>query len=105
VHLEDLHAPVAVGAVDDDLAIEAAGPQKRGVEDVGTVVSARSVNGGHLKLELDLGQHSALGGFAFEKGPMASEIVGRSATVVGDLRWDTFRGGGAVELFVEEILS
>jgi single-stranded-DNA-specific exonuclease len=71
----------------------------------GTVVSARSVNGGHLKLELDLGQHSALGGFAFEKGPMASEIVGRSATVVGDLRWDTFRGGGAVELFVEEILS
>jgi hypothetical protein len=36
---------------------------------------------------------------------MASEIVGRSATVVGDLRWDTFRGGGAVELFVEEILS
>ena len=37
VHLEDLASALAVRAVDDDLAIEAAGAQERGVEDVGTV--------------------------------------------------------------------
>ena len=37
VHLEDLAAAVPVGAVDDDLAVEAAGAQERRVEDVGTV--------------------------------------------------------------------
>ena len=37
VDLEDLRAALAVGAVDDDLAVEAARAQQRGVEDVGTV--------------------------------------------------------------------
>src|SRR6185312_5356139 len=37
VHLENPLAPVAVGPVDDDLPVEAAGPQKRRVEDVGPV--------------------------------------------------------------------
>ena len=37
VHLEDLLAPLAVGPVDDDLAVEAARAQQRGVEDVGPV--------------------------------------------------------------------
>ena len=37
VHLEDLLATLAIGAVDDDLAIEATGPEQRGVEDVGPV--------------------------------------------------------------------
>ena len=37
VHLEDLGAALAVGAVDDDLAVEAARAQQRGVEDVGPV--------------------------------------------------------------------
>ena len=37
VDLEDLLAALAVGAVDDDLAVEAAGPQQRRVEDVGAV--------------------------------------------------------------------
>ena len=37
VDLEDLLAALAVGAVDDDLAVEAAGPQQRRVEDVGPV--------------------------------------------------------------------
>ncbi len=40
VDLEDLLAPLAVRAVDDDLAVEAAGPQQRRVEDV------RAVGGG-----------------------------------------------------------
>ena len=37
VHLEDLLAAVQVGRVDADLAVEAAGAQQRGVEDVGAV--------------------------------------------------------------------
>ena len=37
VHLEDRLAALEVGAVDDDLAVEAAGPQQRRVEDVGPV--------------------------------------------------------------------
>ena len=37
VDLEDLRAALAVGAVDDDLAVEAAGAQQRRVEDVGAV--------------------------------------------------------------------
>ncbi len=37
VHLEDLAPAEAVGAIDDDLAIEAAGAQKGGIEDVRTV--------------------------------------------------------------------
>ena len=37
VHLEDRLAALEVGAVDDDLAVEATGPQQGGVEDVGPV--------------------------------------------------------------------
>ena len=37
MHLEDLLAALEVGAVDDDLAVEAAGAQQRRVEDVGAV--------------------------------------------------------------------
>src|SRR4051812_36263839 len=37
VDLEDLRAALAVGAVDDDLAVEAARAQQRGIEDVRTV--------------------------------------------------------------------
>ena len=37
VHREDRLAPFEVGPVDDDLAVEAAGPEQRGVEDVGPV--------------------------------------------------------------------
>ena len=37
VDLEDAEASIDVGAVDDDAAIEAAGPQERRVENIGTV--------------------------------------------------------------------
>jgi len=37
VDLEDLRASLAVGAIDDDLPVEAAGSQQRRVEDVGPV--------------------------------------------------------------------
>jgi hypothetical protein len=37
VHLEDLLTALEVGRVDADLAVETAGAQQRGVEDVGTV--------------------------------------------------------------------
>ena len=37
VHRQDRLAALEVGTVDDDLAVEATGPQQRGVEDVGAV--------------------------------------------------------------------
>ena len=37
VNLEDLFAATDIGAIDDDATIEAAGAQKRRVEDVGAV--------------------------------------------------------------------
>ena len=37
MHLEDLAATVSIGTVDDDLTIEATGPEQRGIEDVGAV--------------------------------------------------------------------
>src|SRR6201999_1519089 len=37
VNFKDVFAAFAVGTVDDHLAVEAAGPQQRRVEDVGTV--------------------------------------------------------------------
>ena len=42
VHREDRLAALEVGAVDDDLAVEAAGPQQRRVEDVGPVRRRRA---------------------------------------------------------------
>ena len=46
VQLEDLEAAVDVGDVDDDLAVEAARPQQRRVEDVGTVGGAHHADAG-----------------------------------------------------------
>lgn len=37
MYLEDVHACLLVGEGDLDLAVEAAGAEQRGVEDVGTV--------------------------------------------------------------------
>jgi len=37
VHVEDLATTLDVGAVEDDLAVESAGPQQRGIQDIGSV--------------------------------------------------------------------
>lgn len=66
------------------------------------VRACREVRGGHLKLELELDSGERVGGFGpglFEK---TREFKGR-AEVIGQLRPDTYRGGGAVELLVSAV--
>ncbi len=67
------------------------------------VTAAREVTGGHLKLDLELPGKRRLSGFGVSLGERASGLSGR-VTLSGRLRADRYRGGGAVELFVERIL-
>ena len=66
------------------------------------VSSARSVTGGHLKLELDLASGKRLSAFGIGMGEKASALVS-TVVVAGRLRPDRYRGGDAVELFLERI--
>ncbi|MEO8904173.1 MAG: single-stranded-DNA-specific exonuclease RecJ [Polyangiaceae bacterium] len=68
-----------------------------------TVLSARQVNGGHLKLELELEGGTRLGAFGIAMGDRASELRGKIA-VLGKLRPDRYRGGNAIELKLEKII-
>jgi hypothetical protein len=69
---------------------------------VGRVVSAREVNGGHLKLELALDSGERLGAFGVGMGARATGLVGEVA-VSGKLRPDRYRGGSAIELLLDKI--
>jgi len=66
------------------------------------VSSARAVNGGHLKLDLELVSGKRLSAFGIAMGERA-DTLGPSAVVAGRLRPDRYRGGDAVELFLERI--
>lgn len=66
------------------------------------VRSAREVKGGHLKLELELPQGVRVGAFYPNMGERATDLGGE-VTVIGTLRPDRFRGGGAVELLVTRL--
>lgn len=68
----------------------------------GTVVAAREVRGGHLKLELDLPSGHRMGGFGVAMGERAPLLKG-TVWVLGRLRADRFRGGNAVEIYADEI--
>ena len=68
------------------------------------VISARQVNGGHLKLELELEGGTRIGAFGFTMGERASGLRGR-VRVVGKLRPDRYRGGNAIEFKLEKILD
>jgi len=69
-----------------------------------SVLSARQVTGGHLKLELELEGGARIGAFGFSLGERASGLTGKIA-VVGKLRPDRYRGGNAIELKLEKILD
>jgi single-stranded-DNA-specific exonuclease len=84
--------PCGAGNESPSLALEA------------TVLSARQVNGGHLKLELELEGGTRLGAFGISLGDRASSLTGK-VTVVGKLRPDRYRGGNAIELKLEKILD
>ena len=68
-----------------------------------SVLSARQVTGGHLKLELELEGGVRIGAFGFSLGERASSLTGKIA-VLGKLRPDRYRGGNAIELKLEKIL-
>jgi single-stranded-DNA-specific exonuclease len=67
-----------------------------------TVLRAREVAGGHLKLELELAGGERLGAFGPGLGARASAIKGR-VVVRGRLRRDRYRGGAAAELLIVTI--
>ena len=69
-----------------------------------TVLSARQVQGGHLKLELELEGGARIGAFGIAMGERASSLSGKIA-VAGKLRPDRYRGGSAIELKLEKILD
>lgn len=68
------------------------------------LVAAREVKGGHLKLELELPSSQRMSGFGVSMGARAAELRGR-VIVLGRLRRDTWRGGDAVEMRVEELIA
>jgi single-stranded-DNA-specific exonuclease len=92
--LNDLYLlePCGAGNESPQLAFEA------------TVLSARQVTGGHLKLELELEGGDRVGAFGISMGDRASTLTGKVA-VVGKLRPDRYRGGNAIELRLEKILD
>lgn len=92
--LNDLYLlePCGVGNEAPKLAFEA------------SVLSARQVQGGHLKLELELEGGSRIGAFGIAMGERASSLTGKVA-VLGRLRPDRYRGGNAIELKLEKILE
>jgi single-stranded-DNA-specific exonuclease len=71
----------------------------------GSVASARAVKGGHLKLELTLPGAKApvISGFGIGMGDRA-DLAG-PVRLLGRLRRDTWRGGDAVELRVDAVVS
>jgi single-stranded-DNA-specific exonuclease len=81
--------PCGEGNPKPDIALEA------------RVIHARSVTGGHLKLELDV-SGARLGAFGVGMGERAAGI-GEAVFIAGALRPDRFRGGGAVELRIQRI--
>lgn len=66
------------------------------------VKACRSVRGGHLKFEFELDSGDRLSGFGPGLAATLGDVSGR-ATVVGQLRPDTYRGGEAVELLVNAV--
>jgi len=60
------------------------------------------VRGGHLKLDLRLADGSRLSGFGPALGAAAAGLRG-AVSIVGTLRRDRWRGGGAPELGIERV--
>lgn len=67
-----------------------------------SLVSARAVKGGHLKLDLAVSGGQRLSGFGPSMGERAESLGGR-VLVVGRLAWNAWRGGRSVEIRVDAI--
>jgi single-stranded-DNA-specific exonuclease len=82
--------------------VGAGNPEPRFLIDGAKVEDASSVGAGHLKLALRVGK-GRLHAFGYNLGAEA-ERIGDSVSIVGSLRPDTWRGGEAVELRVDQVL-
>lgn len=69
----------------------------------GRVLGSRQVKGGHLKLQIEANGHE-LGCFGIAMGARADELSGL-VSVLGELRRDTYRGGNAVEMRLDDVLT
>jgi single-stranded-DNA-specific exonuclease len=67
-----------------------------------TILRAREVKGGHLKLELELASGERLGAFGVGMGERAPGLSG-VASLVGRLRRDRYRGGDTAELKISRL--
>ncbi|MFO0675645.1 MAG: single-stranded-DNA-specific exonuclease RecJ [Polyangiaceae bacterium] len=66
-----------------------------------TIREAREVRGGHLSLSFRFGGRS-LRAFGYEMGALAKSVVD-GTTMDGTLRFDSYRGGGAVEMRLDSV--
>ena len=71
----------------------------------GKVAEAREVRGGHLKLDFIAAGGKRMSCFGITMGSLAGGLSGNPVTVLGELRRDTYRGGGAVELRLDRVLG
>lgn len=69
----------------------------------GRAENARELRGGHLRADICLAGGRTVGAFAAGWGERSAALSGQ-VRLLGALRRDTFRGGNAVELFVEQLL-
>jgi single-stranded-DNA-specific exonuclease len=69
-----------------------------------TVADARSVKGGHLKLDLDLGKRGRLGCFRADEGDRAHVLRGARVQAIGDLRRSSYWGNGGIELVASQLV-
>jgi len=76
-------------------------PEPRIVLPYARVVSARDLKG-HLRVTVTEDRRT-IDGIAFHRGAEAAGLQGADVAIVGSLRRDTYRGGRAVELLVQEI--
>lgn len=67
------------------------------------VVQARTVKGGHGKLELELPGQRRLGCFWPGSGEQAADLSGAEVTVTGDLQRNRWRGSTTLELLAERL--
>lgn len=66
--------------------------------------NVKEMRGGHLRADVDFGRHS-FGVFGPNLGSKLQSLTSSRVHLVGELRLDTYRGGGAIELRAEAIVE
>ncbi|MCU0659476.1 MAG: single-stranded-DNA-specific exonuclease RecJ [Polyangiaceae bacterium] len=64
----------------------------------------KELRGGHLRADVDFGRHS-FGVFGPNLGPRLQTLTSSRVHLVGELRLDTYRGSGAIEIKADAIVE